>query len=113
MDKSSTIRDANRNAARHDPHAPRLPLEYAPAKVIRYGLRDAHVWPLVSHGQRADGTHGPTFRVPACTTPGTYAEIELRAANSWPAMVFDCDGRDGTARRDRGENATGRVVRLD
>ena len=96
--KSSTRRATDNNpTARHDPHAPRLPLEYAPAKVLRHGLRDAHVWPLVSHGKRADGTHGPTFRVPACNA-WDYAELELRAANSWPAMVFDCDGRDGTAR---------------
>ena len=87
-----------------------LPLEYAPAKVIRHGLRDAHVWPLVSHGQLPDGTHGATFRVPAWRA-WEYAEIELRAANSWPAMIFDCDGRDGTARKIEAQ-ATG-LVRLD
>ena len=75
----------------------RLPLEHAPEKVIRHGLRDAHVRPLVSHGKRADGTHGPTFRVPAHEA-WAYPSIELRAANSWPALIFDCDGRDGTAR---------------
>ena len=74
-----------------------LPLEYAPAKVIRHGLRDAHTRPLVSHGKRADGTHGKSFRV-APSAAWDYAEIELRAGNSWPALIFDCDGRDGTAR---------------
>ena len=74
-----------------------LPIEYAPAKVRRHGLRDAHVRPLVSHGKCADGMHGAAFRVPACNA-WDYAELELRAANSWPVLVLDCDGRDGTAR---------------
>ena len=91
--KRSTRRDANRTP----PDAPRLPLEYAPLKVRRHGLRDAHTRPLVSWGKRADGTHGASFRVPA-SAAWDFPEIELRTGNSWPALIFDCDGRDGTAR---------------
>ena len=104
-------RNTRRAANRKPPDdAPRLPLEYAPEKVRRHGLRDAHTWPLVSHGQLPDGTHGATFRVPAWRA-WDYPEIELRAANSWPAIVHDCDGRDGTARVIEAQ-ATG-LVRLD
>ena len=73
-----------------------LPLAHAPRKVRAHGLRDAHSWPYVSTGKRGSN-HGPSFRVPACTA-WDYPELELRAANSYPVLVLDCDGRDGTAR---------------
>ena len=73
-----------------------LPIEHAPAKVRAHGLRDAHTWPYVSTGKRG-GNHGPSFRVPA-SKAWAYPELELRAENSYPVLVLDCDGRDGTAR---------------
>ena len=73
-----------------------LPLDQAPAKVRRHGLRDCHTWPLVSRGKRLDGPFR-SFRVPAhCAWE--FPSIELRAGNSWPALVLDCDGRDAPER---------------
>ena len=74
-----------------------LPIEYAPAKVRAYGLKDAHSWPLVSMGKGRDGSHRGSFRVPAEDAWG-FPEIELRAGNSWPSFVLDVDGRNSLNR---------------
>lgn len=74
-----------------------LPIKFAPAKVRAWGLRDAHSYPLVSHGKRHDGSFHGCFRVPA-TDAWVYREIELRAANSYPSLIFDLDGREATMR---------------
>ena len=74
-----------------------LPIQFAPAKVRAWGLRDAHTYPLVSHGKRRDGSFHGCFRVPA-TDAWVYREIELRAANSYPSLIFDLDGREATMR---------------
>ena len=74
-----------------------LPIQLAPAKVRAWGLRDAHPCPLVSTGKRRDGSFPGSFRVPAVEA-WAYREIELRAANSYPSLIFDLDGRDATMR---------------
>ena len=65
-----------------------LGLDFAPAKVRSHGLRDAHTYPLVSPDR---GKVQRSFRVHA-SQAWDYPRIEIRAANSWPALTFDCDG---------------------
>ena len=72
-----------------------LPIAAAPPKVRAHGLRDAHSRPLVSKGKRKDGSFPGSFRV-SPQEAWAYPSLELRAGNSWPALVFDCDGPDGT-----------------
>ena len=74
-----------------------LGIQFAPPKVRLHGLRDAHTYPLVSHGKRRDGSFPGSFRVQAAEA-WAYREIELRAANSYPSLIFDLDGRDATQR---------------
>ena len=77
-------------------HQYELAINCAPAKVRRYGLRDAHSRPLVSNGKRG-GEFESSFRVSPWDA-WDFPSLELRAANSWPVVVLDCDGRDGTLR---------------
>lgn len=65
------------------------PISHAPARVRRYGLTDAHKRPLVSHGKR-NGSFSGSFRVDPAKA-WEYPSIELRAANSWPNLILDCD----------------------
>ena len=74
-----------------------LPIEYAPAKVRAYGLKDAHSWPLVSMGKDRSRAHSASFRVPVAEAWG-FPEIELRAGNSWPSIVHDVDGSNALYR---------------
>ena len=73
-----------------------LAIDAAPPKVRRYGLRDAHVRPLVSRGKRG-GVFGSSFRV-APAEAWEFPSLELRAGNTWPALILDCDGLDATLR---------------
>ena len=68
-----------------------LPIEAAPPKVREHGLRDAHSRPLVSPGKR-DGVFGVSFRV-APWAAWHFPSLELRAENSYPALILDFDGR--------------------
>ena len=77
-------------------HQYELAIDHAPPKVRRYGLRDAHSRPLVSHGKRGGG-FGPSFRV-SPRDSWDFPSLELRAANSWPVIILDCDGLKGTQR---------------
>ena len=77
-------------------HQLALAIDHVPPKVRRYGLRDAHSRPLVSHGKR-EGVFGSSFRV-APWDAWNFPSIELRAGNSWPVIILDCDGRDATLR---------------
>ena len=61
-----------------------LGIDYAPKIVRDHGLRDAHTYPLVARRK------GQSFRVHARQAWG-YPSLELRAANSWPALTLDCD----------------------
>lgn len=72
-----------------------LPIAAAPPKVRAHGLRDAHSRPLVSKGKRKDGSFPGSFRV-SPQEAWAYPSLELRAGNSWPALVFDVDGPEGT-----------------
>ena len=54
----------NRKQDSHENQLP-LPLQFAPPKVVRYGLRDAHPWPFVSDGKLRDGSFPGMHRVPA------------------------------------------------
>ena len=67
-------------------------IDAAPAKVRQHGLVEAHTWPLVSKGKQG-GAHAGAFRVSAFEAWG-FPEIELRAGNSWPSVVFDLDSQD-------------------
>ena len=61
-----------------------LGINYAPDIVRRHGLQEAHIQPFVARHK------GESFRVHARHAWG-YPSIELRAGNSWPAIVLDCD----------------------
>ena len=74
-----------------------LPIQYAPAKVRAYGLKDAHSYPLVAMGKSRSGAHSASFRVEPDAAWG-FPEIELRAGNSWPSIVLDVDGSNALYR---------------
>lgn len=59
-------------------------IEFAPPKVRAHGYLDAHVWPLVAR------VKGEAFRVHA-SRAWDFPSIELRAANTWPCLILDCD----------------------
>ena len=61
-----------------------LGIDYAPKIVRAHGLQDAHIYPLVALRK------GQSFRVSA-RDGWNYPSLELRAANSWPAITLDCD----------------------
>lgn len=66
-------------------------IEYAPAKVRRYGLQEAHTYPLVSSGKDAAGVWHSSCRVPAARAWG-FPELEYgRTGTSIPALLFDMD----------------------
>ena len=70
-----------------------LAIQYAPSKVRDHGLREAHSWPLVSHGKRDDREFRGSFRVPAAQG-WKYPSLELRSATAHTALVLDIDERD-------------------
>ena len=70
----------------------RLPIDDAPQKVRDHGLRDAHSRPLVSPGKRG-GRFGASFRVAPWAAWQYFPSLELRAENSYPALILDFDGR--------------------
>ena len=72
-----------------------LPIDAAPLKVRAHGYRDAHVRPLVSRGKGRDGEFRASWRV-APADAWAFPSLELRAANSWSVLVFDCDQARGT-----------------
>ena len=66
-------------------------IEYAPLKVRRYGLQEAHTHPLVSYGKDAAGQWHSSFRVSAPRAWG-FPELEYgRTGTSIPALLFDMD----------------------
>ena len=67
-------------------------IDFAPPKVRRHGLQEAHTHPLVSLGKDAGGEWHSSFRVPAARAWG-FPELEYgRTGNSIPALLFDMDG---------------------
>ena len=72
-------------------------IDAAPAKVRQHGLVEAHSYPLVSQGKRSSGAHAGAFRVSAFEA-WNFPEIELRAGNSWPCIILDCDGENALYR---------------
>ena len=96
-----------------------LPLEVAPDPV-RQRLRDAHTYPLVSPRTadlgRATDDIAYSWRVPAHLA-WEYPSLELRAANSWPAVILDLDGQTAAERLqeavEAGMPAPGWTVRRD
>ena len=72
-------------------------IDAAPAKVRQHGLVEAHSYPLVSQGKRSSGAHAGAFRVSAFEA-WDFPEIELRAGNSWPCIILDCDGENALYR---------------
>lgn len=65
------------------------PIDFAPAKVRAHGLRDAHARPLVGR-RRGGGRALCTWRTsPQLAWHLPY--IEIRTANSYPAVLLDCD----------------------
>ena len=71
-------------------------IAHAPAKVRAHGLKEAHTFPLVSRGKQG-GAHAGSFRVHA-SGAWLFPEIELRAGNSYPSIVLDCDGANALYR---------------
>ena len=74
---------------------PVLPIFDVPKVVRAHGLRDAHSRPLAAAGKGRGG-----FRPRRVSTSDAwlhFASIEVRTGNSYPAILLDCDGRDGTA----------------
>lgn len=67
-----------------------LPIDDAPWKVREHGLRDAHSRPLVSPG-KIGGDFASSFRV-APWAAWHYPSLELRAENTYPALILDFDG---------------------
>lgn len=84
-----------------------LAIDHAPAKVRAHGLRDAHSRPLVSRGKRTSGAFGPSFRV-SPSVAWSFPSIELRAGNSWPVLILDCDG-DGAGETIAGAMQNGAI----
>ena len=68
-----------------------LPIDVAPLKVREHGLRDAHSRPLVSPG-KIDGCFAASFRVEPWAA-WHFPSLELRSANTYPALILDLDGR--------------------
>ena len=71
-------------------------IDHAPPKIRAHGLREAHIWPLVSKG-RISGDHSGSFRVHASGAWG-FPEIELRTGNSFPCIILDLDGENALYR---------------
>ena len=74
----------------------RLPIDAAPPKVREHGLRDAHSRPLVSRGKIGRIFSG-SFRV-SPVQAWDFPSLEIRAANTWPALILDLDGWLGHGR---------------
>jgi len=68
-----------------------LGIDFAPEQMRRFGLREAHTYPLVSTGKIANGEY-ISVRVPA-SEAWAYPEVEQRTPTSWPLLVLDLDGR--------------------
>ena len=67
-------------------------IDFAPPKVRRYGLQEAHTYPLVSYGKDVAGNWRGSFRAPA-PRAWTFPELEIgRTGTSIPALLFDMDG---------------------
>ena len=67
-------------------------IDFAPPKVRRYGLQEAHTYPLVSYGKDVAGNWRGSFRVSA-PRAWTFPELEIgRTGTSIPALLFDMDG---------------------
>ena len=84
----STLAEIAGGAGLRSPQPQQLGLDFVPAQVRSHGLRDAHTYPQVSPDR---GKVQRSFRVHA-SQAWDYPRIEIRAANSWPALTFDCDG---------------------
>ena len=70
-----------------------------PLKVRRYGLQEAHTYPLVSSGRKHGGQLVDVHRAPAAEAWQKWASLELtRSATAIAALAFDCDGQQGTER---------------
>ena len=74
-----------------------MPISWAPDLVREHGYVEAHSRPLVSHGKQPGGEFASSFRVPA-SEAWTYPSLELRTPTSWPLLILDVDGGNGTAR---------------
>lgn len=81
-----------------------LPIDAAPLKVRKHGLRDAHSRPLVSPGKR-DGAFGLSFRVDPWAA-WLFPSLELRAANSYTCLILDLDGWGSYERAERAVRLT-------
>ena len=81
-------KEYNNESQEAEQQQPELPLEHAPPKLRAHGYSDAHSRPLVSPDR---GKISRSWRVPPGKAWG-YPRVELRAANSWPGILLDCDG---------------------
>ena len=68
-----------------------LAINFAPMRVRKHGLRETHMYPLVSDGKRKG--QFSSFRVHA-SEAWEHKSIELRSANSFSCLILDLDGRE-------------------
>ena len=71
-------------------------IEFAPDRVRKHGLVEAHTFPLVSGG-KVEGIVQASFRVHA-SIAWSFPSLELRSATAWPVVCLDCDGTGGYSR---------------
>lgn len=68
-------------------------IDFSPPKVRRYGLTEAHTFPLVSLGKDASGHYQPPFRVHA-SRGWDFPELQFQTPNSIPVLILDVDRPD-------------------
>ena len=85
---------ADNPARSNSPALVRLAIEDAPVVLREHGYQDAHRFPLVSPDV---GRVRHSYRV-APSVAWTYPRLELRAGNGYPALSYDCDGREAVDR---------------
>ncbi|MYD93092.1 MAG: hypothetical protein F4Y02_05240 [Chloroflexi bacterium] len=88
----AVVRDAYGAHFPDEPEPLKLPLDYAPPKVRRHGLSDAHPFPLVSDGKGTGDDYAHAHRVRPWQA-WSFPEIEYaRTPTSFAALVVDVDG---------------------
>ena len=67
-----------------------LGIDYAPQQVRRHGLREAHIYPFVSHGQRP-GHMDQRIVYSSQQQPGSTKKSNSEHPHRRPVLVLDCD----------------------
>ena len=80
-----------KSQAVNSPDQLELAIDYAPMRVRKHGLRETHMYPLVSDGKRKG--QFSSFRVHA-SEAWRHKSLELRSANSFSCLILYLDGRE-------------------